>query len=186
MFWSFSGHPRCGHPRTDNDEALEAPARKGGHPTVNEKNRTHLLRPCAATALLNEISRNNSRAKSSATNDEATDSTKLYTRRTSFRPSNHNSSSRESSNSSRRPFDRDHPQARSSATTPDATPPQPTLTQPGAPPSRKPSFDVPSCVPHGEPSATQPIPFPRALYGTPQGDPPSAIASVVAGIPSYP
>lgn len=42
---------------------------------MNEKNRTHLLRPCAATALLNEISMNNSRARSSAANDEATDST---------------------------------------------------------------------------------------------------------------
>jgi hypothetical protein len=37
---------------------------------VNE-NRTHLLRPCAATALLNELSLNNSRARSAAANDEA-------------------------------------------------------------------------------------------------------------------
>jgi hypothetical protein len=37
---------------------------------VNE-NRTHLLRPCAATALVNELSLNNSRARSSAANDEA-------------------------------------------------------------------------------------------------------------------
>ena len=37
---------------------------------MNE-NRTHLLRPCAATAFLNELSLNNSRARSSAANDEA-------------------------------------------------------------------------------------------------------------------
>ena len=36
---------------------------------MNE-NRTHLLRPCAATALLTELSVNNSRARSSAANDE--------------------------------------------------------------------------------------------------------------------
>jgi hypothetical protein len=38
---------------------------------VNEKNRTHLLRPCAGTALLNELSLKNNRARSSAANDEA-------------------------------------------------------------------------------------------------------------------
>ncbi len=38
---------------------------------MNEKNRAHLLRPCAATALLNELSSNNSRARSSAASDEA-------------------------------------------------------------------------------------------------------------------
>ena len=37
---------------------------------MNE-NRTHLLIPCAATALLNELSLNNSRARSSAANEEA-------------------------------------------------------------------------------------------------------------------
>ena len=37
---------------------------------MNE-NRTHLLRPCAVTALLNELSLNSSRARSSAANDEA-------------------------------------------------------------------------------------------------------------------
>lgn len=37
---------------------------------MNE-NRTHLLRPCAATALVNELSLNNSRARSSAANDKA-------------------------------------------------------------------------------------------------------------------
>lgn len=63
-------HARCGLPRTDDDEALQAPARRGEHPTVNE-NRTHLLRPCAATALLNELSLNSSRARSFAANDEA-------------------------------------------------------------------------------------------------------------------
>ena len=49
---------------------LQAPAWRGEHPTVNE-NRTHLLRPGAATALLNELSANNSRARSPAANDEA-------------------------------------------------------------------------------------------------------------------
>ena len=38
---------------------------------MNEKNRTHLFRPCAATALLNELSMENSRARSSPSNDEA-------------------------------------------------------------------------------------------------------------------
>ena len=37
---------------------------------MNE-NRTHLLRKGAATALLNELSLNNSRANSSAANDKA-------------------------------------------------------------------------------------------------------------------
>lgn len=37
---------------------------------MNE-NRTHLLGPCAATALLDELSLNNSRARISAANDEA-------------------------------------------------------------------------------------------------------------------
>jgi hypothetical protein len=35
------------------------------------KNRTHLLRSCAATALLSELSLDNSRARGSAANDEA-------------------------------------------------------------------------------------------------------------------
>jgi hypothetical protein len=38
---------------------------------VNEKNGAHLLRPCAATALLNELSLDNSRARSSAAKNEA-------------------------------------------------------------------------------------------------------------------
>ena len=38
---------------------------------MNEENRTHLLKPCAATALLNELSLNNSWARNSAANDEA-------------------------------------------------------------------------------------------------------------------
>src|SRR3984957_13847304 len=62
MSWSLSGHPRCGHPRTDHDEALDAPARRGEHPTVNEKNRTHLPRSCATTALLIELRLECSRA----------------------------------------------------------------------------------------------------------------------------
>jgi hypothetical protein len=33
---------------------------------VNEKNRTHLLRSCAATTLLNELGLENTRARSSA------------------------------------------------------------------------------------------------------------------------
>src|SRR5215468_6587231 len=70
MSWSLFRHPGCGHPRTDDDEALAAPARRGEHPTANE-NRTHLLRPCAATALLNQPGLDNSRARSPAANDEA-------------------------------------------------------------------------------------------------------------------
>src|SRR5665213_1212918 len=63
MSWSPSGHPRCGYPGTDYDEALKAPACKGEYPTVNEKNRTHLLRPCAATALLNKLNSINSQIR---------------------------------------------------------------------------------------------------------------------------
>ena len=61
MFWSLSRYPRCGHPRTD-DEALAAPARWGEYPTVNEKNRTHLLRSSALSALPNERSFESRRA----------------------------------------------------------------------------------------------------------------------------
>src|SRR5580698_8493725 len=41
--WSFSGKQRCRHPRSDDGEALKAPACGDEYPTMNKKNGTHLL-----------------------------------------------------------------------------------------------------------------------------------------------